>query len=258
MEQRFTFDQAADLYRIARPEYPEALIDDVVSYAALRTSDPVLEIGCGSGQATKSFARRGFRILAIEPGAELLRTARENLAKFTNVEFFEATFEAWPVTSGAFRLLIAAQSWHWVSPKVRFAKAAEALSPDGSLAIFGHVPVGLPAPLLEDLKQIYLSQTGFWGPPPEAWYLTNGPVQGEFEESGSFGPVEHKAYSWIWHHTTSSYCKFLLTRSDYRVLVPEKREKLLDQIARSINGYGGEFDVEYETHLYISRRLDRA
>jgi hypothetical protein len=33
MEQRFTFDQVANVYRAARPDYPDALIDDVVSYA---------------------------------------------------------------------------------------------------------------------------------------------------------------------------------------------------------------------------------
>ena len=36
MEQRFTFDQVATLYNAARPDYPEALIEDVVSYADLK------------------------------------------------------------------------------------------------------------------------------------------------------------------------------------------------------------------------------
>ena len=31
MEQRFTFDQVANLYHAVRPDYPEALIEDVVS-----------------------------------------------------------------------------------------------------------------------------------------------------------------------------------------------------------------------------------
>jgi SAM-dependent methyltransferase len=256
MERRFTFDQAADLYRTARPEYPEALIDDVVSYANLKPTDPVLEVGCGAGQATHSFARRGFRILAIEPGTALVRAARESLAGFANVEFFEATFEAWPATPGAFRLVIAAQSWHWVSPKVRFAKAAEALSPCGSLTVFGHVPVGLPPPLLEDFERIYRRQSGVWGPPPEAWYLPGGPIKGEFDRSGLFGPLVHKAYPWSCHHTTSSYSNLLLTRSDCRMLAPDIRQKLLDGIAKAVDDHGGEFDMAYETHLYISRRLD--
>jgi trans-aconitate methyltransferase len=178
VEQRFTFDQLANVYSRARPDYPDALVDDIVSYAGLKRNDRIFEVGCGTGQATKSFAKRGFPILATDPGSEMLRGARESLAGFGNVEFLETTFEAWPTERAAFQLIIAAQSWHWVSPEVRFSKAREALSRDGSLAVFGHVPVGLPAPLLDQFKEIYLRQIGEWGPPPEAWYLPNGPFKG--------------------------------------------------------------------------------
>jgi SAM-dependent methyltransferase len=256
MEQRFTFNQVASVYRDARPDYPEALIDDVVSYAGLKPNDAILEVGCGTGQATKSFAARGYSILAIDPAPEMVRAARESLAKFGNVELIETTFEAWPAKRATFRLIIAAQSWHWVSPEVRFAKAAEILSPDGSLAVFGHVPVGLPAPLLEQFKQIYLRHTGHWGPPPEAWYLPNGPVKGLFDASGLFGPVQHNGYPWIRRHTTSSYANFLRTRSDHRMLAPAKHEELLSEVTEAIDGQGGELEMGYETHLYMARLLD--
>lgn len=257
MEQRFTFDQIASTYRSARPDYPEPLIDDVLAYAGLKPDDRILEVGCGTGQATKSFAKRGFRILATDPGPEMLRGARETLASFGNVEFQETTFEACPANEEAFGLIIAAQSWHWVSPEVRFAKAAKVLSPDGSLAVFGHVPVGLPAPLLTAFKEIYLRHIGKWGPPPEAWYLPMGPFKGWFDESGLFGPVEHKSYPWIWQHTTSSYIDFLRTRSDHRMMEAAKRDAVLGEIATAIDDHGGTLDVNYETHLYIARRLDR-
>ena len=167
----------------------------------------------------------------------------------------ETTFEAWPTDRAAFRLIIAAQSWHWVSPEARFSKAAEALSRDGSLAVFGHVPVGLPAPLLAQFKEIYLRHMGKWGPPPEAWYLPNGPFKGWFAESGLFEPVEHRRYVWKWRHTASSYADFLRTKSDHRVMAPAKRDALLGEIAQAINRHEAPFDVDYETHLYIARRL---
>jgi SAM-dependent methyltransferase len=253
MEQRFTFDETASVYGRARPDYPEALVDDVVLYADLKPNDRIFEVGCGTGQATKSFAKRGFSILATDPGPEMLRGARASLAGFRNVEFLETTFETWPADRAAFRLIIAAQSWHWVSPDARFAKAAEALSADGSLAVFGHVPVGLPAPLLDRFKKIYLRQTNRWGPPPEAWYLPNGPFKGWFIESG-FDPVEHRSYPWKWGHTASSYTDFLRTRSDHRMMEPAKLDELLREIAQAIDDHGGQFDVDYETHLYIARR----
>ena len=61
MEQRFTFDQVASVYSKARPAYPDALVDDVVSCADLKPNDRIFEVGCGTGQATKSFASEAFR-----------------------------------------------------------------------------------------------------------------------------------------------------------------------------------------------------
>jgi SAM-dependent methyltransferase len=257
MEQRFTFDQVASVYRTARPDYPDALIDDVVTYADLKPDDKILEVGCGTGQATRGFAARGFSILATDPGPEMLRGARESLACFSNVEFLETTFEAWPANRAVFRLIIAAQSWHWVSPEVRFSKAAEVLSPDGTLAVFGHVPVGLPGPLLDRFKEIYLRQIGEWGPPPEGWYLPNGPFKGWFDQSGLFGPVMHRCYPWKRRHTTSSYADYLSSRSDHRMMEAVKRDEVIGGIAKAIDGVGGHFDMDYETHLYIARRVDR-
>ena len=254
MEQRFTFDQVASIYRASRPDYPEALVDDVVSYADLKPNDPILEIGCGTGQATKSFARRALQIVAIDPGPEMIRAASETLANFDNVQLIETTFEAWPANEASFQLIIAAQSWHWVSPELRFRKAAKVLSPNGSLAVFANVPVGLPPPLLEQLRKIYLRHAVTWGPSPEAWYLPNGPFKGGFDESGLFGPVGHQYYPWKCRHTTSSYISLLRTRSDLRMLTTSIREELLNELSKAIDVQGGEFEVGYESHLYIARR----
>ncbi len=111
MEQGFAFDQIANLYKAERPGYPKALVEDVVSYADLKQNDRILEVGCGTGQATKSFAERRFSIVAIDPGPEMLRVARETLQSFSNVEFVETTFEKWSGKQASFRLIIAAQSW---------------------------------------------------------------------------------------------------------------------------------------------------
>ena len=255
MEQRFSFDKVAGAYDLARPGYPEALVDDVIAFAGLKEKDRILEVGCGTGQATKSFASRGFPILAIEPGPEMLGRAQENLAAFRNVAFSQATFEAWPVRRGGFGLIVAAQSWHWVAPDARFVKAAEALSLNGSLAVFGHVPVGLPPALTARFRQIYLRRTGMWGPPPEAWYLPGGPIKQGFDQSALFGPVEHKGYPWKWRHTTASYTDFLLTKSDFQMMEPAKRQKMLGEIAEAIDSEGGKLTVDHETHLYIARVL---
>lgn len=58
MEQRFTFDQIAGAYGASRPEYSQALVDDVVSYASLKPGDSILEVGCGDYETHLYMARR--------------------------------------------------------------------------------------------------------------------------------------------------------------------------------------------------------
>src|SRR5919107_431176 len=83
---RTTFDDAALLYDEVRPGYPEALFDDVISLSGIAPEGSILEIGCGTGQATAPLARRGYRILCVELGENLAAIARRNLADYPLAE----------------------------------------------------------------------------------------------------------------------------------------------------------------------------
>ena len=39
------------------------------------------------------------------------------------------------------------------------------------------------------------------------------------------------------------------------MMEPAKLDELLREIAEAINGHGAQFEVDYETHLYIARRV---
>jgi trans-aconitate methyltransferase len=136
---RETFDQAAEIYHRVRPDYPEALFDDLNVLAGLAPGDRLLEVGCATGKATLPLARRGFSITCLELGSELAAVARRNLAGF-DVEVIAGRFEDWPPGEPV-SLVFAATAWHWIDPRVRYQRAWEALRPGGHLALWaqGHV-----------------------------------------------------------------------------------------------------------------------
>ena len=120
MEQRDTFDAVAGLYGEARPGYPAAVYDDLWALADLGPDAAVLEVGCGAGQATGDLAARSGRVLAIDPGPNLIAEARARVAS-DKVAYEVGRFEAFAPEARAYDLVASAQAWHWVDPAAAFA-----------------------------------------------------------------------------------------------------------------------------------------
>ena len=53
------FNQVPELYDRARPRYPDQLFADLVTITGMEEGSSVLEVGCGTGQATRSLAALG-------------------------------------------------------------------------------------------------------------------------------------------------------------------------------------------------------
>ena len=70
------FDEVAAEYDRHRPTYPDELVDQACAVAGIGSGDQVLEIGCGSGQLTRSLVARGLHVTAVEPGTRLVTLAR--------------------------------------------------------------------------------------------------------------------------------------------------------------------------------------
>jgi ubiquinone/menaquinone biosynthesis C-methylase UbiE len=142
------FDEVADEYDRTRPMYPDALVDRACEVAGLRPGDPVLEIGCGTGQLTRSLVARGLRVTAVEPGGNLIRLAGQNLAgagaDSDSVEFVNARFEDAALPSGYFRAAFSASALHWVDPAVGWQKIAGVLTAGGTLALLSYFGVDDP------------------------------------------------------------------------------------------------------------------
>jgi SAM-dependent methyltransferase len=248
-DRALTFDRAAALYDAERSGYPKSLFADLMAIGRLRPGDRVLEVGCGSGQATEGFLAGGLEVDGVDPGASLIELARKKFAGSAAVRFEAATFEEWALAGRKFHLVAAVQSWHWVAPETGFAKAADALLPRGRLAIFGHIP-DWSAELIELLRPAYARfAPDLWVAPGEAWYLPQGPIPDLIEASGYFERPETRSYVWRRTYSACSFAGCLGTRSEILRLPQERRDALLQAIE---NALPDRVETDWITGLHVS------
>jgi SAM-dependent methyltransferase len=129
------FNEIALEYDRNRPTYPDALLDKACEVGRIRDGDRVLEIGCGTGQLTRSLLARGLRVTALEPGDRLIRIAEENLEASGDVDLVHGRLEDMQLPRASYQAVFSASAIHWVDPDLGWRKIADALAPDGTLAL---------------------------------------------------------------------------------------------------------------------------
>jgi SAM-dependent methyltransferase len=132
------FNEVASEYERHRPAYPDALIDQACEVAGVGPGAPVLEIGCGSGQLTRSLLARGLRVTAVEPGERLIARARDQLQDVGEVRFVNARLEDASLPRAHYRAVFSASAIHWIDPDVSWRKAADALVDGGILGLVSY------------------------------------------------------------------------------------------------------------------------
>jgi SAM-dependent methyltransferase len=259
------FDAIPQLYDRVRPTYPQELFADLVAITGVDETSSVLEVGCGTGQATRSLAALGCPLTAVEPGANLAAVARHRLTGFPNVQIEISTFEEWPDRSRRFDLLVAAAAWHWVDPSIGWRRAHDVLHPQGWMALIGNIVVrvpGQPEVYAEtaDLHERFSPGNPDWGHPPmvdevsatdEGW----GPVG---DPGDLFGPTTLRWYPTVQWFDGAGFADLLRSNSPYLRLDPEAREPLLDAIANRIRTrMGDRVPRHYLGVLRAGRRAER-
>ncbi|NNG38424.1 class I SAM-dependent methyltransferase [Flexivirga sp. ID2601S] len=156
-----SFGAVAAAYERFRPGYPDELVDLVLDYAGqpVRTA---LEIGAGTGKATRAFAARGIAVTATDPDAAMLTELRRHVPDTVTVR--QGTLEQLDQPddldpAGGFDLVFAAAALHWTDPATRWSRISRLLGSRGVFASFGG-PMDLADPDLDatvaDITRPYL------------------------------------------------------------------------------------------------------
>lgn len=259
LQRAVTFDQAADLYDRARQGYPEQFFDQLFDMAGFdpRGAD-VLELGCGTGQASLPLAQRGCRLTCVEMGANLARITAQKLSAFPSATVINTRFEDYN-PGRVFDMVFSKDAWHWFDPQLKYAKAASLLRPGGVLALSmsAHAFPSDYDRYFEEIQESYKAigeaRIKFPPPPPEAM----PDLRGEIEASGFFKDVRIMRNLWTREFTAGEYIDLMNTASDHRLMEPAKRERLFADMRRLIDARPfGRIRRHNLTILYAARKKD--
>jgi SAM-dependent methyltransferase len=245
-----TFGAVAAAYERYRPGYPDELVDEVLTYAG-RPVLHALEIGAGTGKATRVFAQRGITVTATDPDAAMLQElARHVPASVTTIQ---AAFERLSLDA-RYDLVYAAAALHWTDPVGRWERVAALLVPGGTFACFGgqvHLADTAVEAAVQAARSPFLDTDSF--PPPDGtpdgsevrWPAT------ELAETHLFTDVRQTLIVRRLTLSAADYLGHLSTVSAYLELPVSMREQAFDRIGQVLPA---QVEVTADIDVHLARR----
>ena len=246
-------------YQAGRPGYPDALFDRLVERFGLGATSQVLEIGPGTGQATRRLLELGIGSLtAVEPDARLAGHLSETIEKTsgTRLRLVVSRFEAAPLPLAGFDAAVAASSFHWVDPQEGLARVKALLRPGGHFAPWWNVfhdMSGATAwsrairPMFDSL----VMPPSFVG---ESHYSLDADSRIAELAGAGFADIEHALFRQPVRLTAERVRAFYASFSPVLRLQGAERSAWLDRIGAIVDHeFGGAVDHEVLTSLYTCR-----
>ena len=126
------FDENVVLYDKFRPTYGTKIFEDILSYGRIKKSSKILEIGCGTGNATLPMIRTGAEVTAVEIGDNLSKYTAQKFLQYSNFHVIQSAFEDFQAHA-KYDLIFAATAFHWIKPDKSYSKCKELLTFRGRL-----------------------------------------------------------------------------------------------------------------------------
>jgi SAM-dependent methyltransferase len=233
-EPRRSFDGVAEIYHGIRPSYPPPMFDEL--FRLLPSRPAILEVGPGTGQATRDLLSRGANVYAVEIGPAMAAKLREVLPS-PALTVVVGDFEEVDIEEHGFDAVFSATAFHWISPKAQVDRPASVLKPGGRVAIVDLNQVSSP----EDKGFFAAAQPiherygeGHTGPPAPERNAVDPPIHRALRDDRRFSDVEFRTYDWDQTYSAAEYRKLMLSNSGTQMMTPLARRGLIDDMEHFI------------------------
>ncbi len=255
MELRRSFNEDEVNYDKYRPEYPNELFEDIISYSKVKSGSNLIEIGIGTGQATLPFIQLGCNIAGIELGDNLSSFVEKKYIGYSNFKVINADFMLYPIKENFYDLIYCATAFHWLPKEEAYTKIMKSIKKGGTLALFWNHPF----PNRKDDPTNIASQKIY------NKFRPSNKKQIEFSEKDcdiriqellqyGFEKAEAKLYRRIRTLTTDEYIHLLNTYSDHRALDIIIKQQFETEMRKAINEVGGRINIYDTIDLYLAKK----
>lgn len=256
-ERKNWYSPVAEAYNQLRPRYPEDLIRQVTEITQLTTHSKILEVGCGPATATVAFAQLGCSMICLEPNPDFFLLAQQNCQPYPNVEIQNISFEEWRLLELNFDAILAANSFHWISPEVGYLKAANALNDHGYLILLWNKELQPRYEVHQRLEEVYQLYAPFLHPYEDREMqedtlrrLGNMVIDSRYFKNLVF----EQAISEV-TYTIDEYLMLLSTYSPYLKLEQKSQEALFFGLRERIeHDFGGRLELSYISAFHIAQK----
>ena len=128
------FSDRVEDYVKYRPNYPEPAIDLILEGLASPSQLVAADIGAGTGISTRQLAKRGLKVIAVEPNTAMRNAAIDGTPKH-NIEWRDGTAEETNLLDASVDLVTCFQAFHWFDPEPTLLEFRRILKESGRLAV---------------------------------------------------------------------------------------------------------------------------
>jgi SAM-dependent methyltransferase len=241
-----SFGPVAAQYDAARPSYPDALFEEIERLAGRPLAGAaVLDIGAGTGIATRLLHGRGARVTAVEPSDGMAAVLH---AVSPEIPLVKAGGDELPFHDSTADLITYAQAFHWTEPARSIPEAIRVLRPGGALVLFWNVKD-------RDARWVKAQEDRLTAALPSYHYY-GADLTAYADPLAEYGlTVERALLRWERQVTVESLLTDLCSRSYFAVLTEEQREPVLaaERAALLAEFPDGVIPEPYQLTLIVAR-----